>query len=53
MKKMLAKSERIIQLKSYWVEVLEKHISTNGLDVPTDEYAHEDQTFKLTVLEQP
>lgn len=42
MKKLLAKSERIIQLKSYRVEVLEKHISTNGLDVPEDEYKNED-----------
>ena len=42
MKKLLAKSEWIIQLKSYWVEVLEKHISTNGLDVPEDEYKNED-----------
>ena len=38
MKKLLEKSEKIIQVKSYRVEVLEKIIKQSGQDVPEDEY---------------
>ena len=41
MKRLIAKYDRVIKLKSYRVEILENHISTNGLDVPEDEYANE------------
>lgn len=38
MKKLLEKSEKIIQVKSYRVEVLEKIMKQNGQEIPEDEY---------------
>lgn len=38
MKKLLAKSEKIIQVRNYRVQVLEKCLSENGVIVPPDEY---------------
>jgi kinesin family member 5 len=38
MKKLLAKSEKIIQVRSYRVKILEKCLSENGMIVPPDEY---------------
>jgi len=39
MKKLLDKSEKIIQVKTYRIEVLEKCIKSTGGDVPVDEYS--------------
>ena len=38
MKKLLDKSEKIIQVKTYRIEVLEKILKENGQELPTDEY---------------
>lgn len=45
LKKLLTKSERIIALKTYRVDILEKHITVNDLVVPEDEYKDEVQTM--------
>jgi kinesin family protein 5 len=38
MTKLLAKSEKIIQVRSYRITVLEKQLNEAGLDIPNDEY---------------
>ena len=41
LKRLLNKSERIIAIKSFRVEILEKHITENQLEIPEDEYEEE------------
>lgn len=51
MKKLLSKCERVIQLRTYWVEVLEKTLKENNVEVPIDEYANESEWKKSALSE--
>ena len=51
MKRLIAKYDRVIKLKSYRVEILETHITTNGLEVPEDEYAAETANLGTKAIE--
>jgi kinesin family member 5 len=51
MKKLLAKTEKIIQVRSYRITVLEKKMSEAGLVIPEDEY--KDLKMDIKKLDQP
>ena len=51
MKRLIAKYDRVIKLKSYRVEILETHITSNGLEVPEDEYANETANLGTKAIE--